>query len=74
VARRTSDGGSIAIYVDGKKDREVSLRSPTGTTQDRLIVWQRRYSSAATRTIEVRVLERPANKRKVQLDAWIVRR
>jgi hypothetical protein len=74
VARRTSDGGSIAIYVNGKKDREVSLRSPTGTTQDRLIVWQRRFDSSATRTVEVRVLERPANKRKVQLDAWIVRR
>lgn len=75
VARRTRDGGRIQVYVDGvKQGPEINLKPLVGSTQDRVIVWQKRYGTAKKRTVEVRTLTRPAGHRKVRLDAWIVER
>jgi len=73
IVRRTTDGGRIAIYVDGKKDRELSLQSVSGT-RDRSIIWQKWFGSAKKHVVEVRTVARPANHRKVLLDAWVIQR
>lgn len=72
VGRFVPDGGRVAVYVDGVLQRRVSLTT-IRTTETR-VVWQRRFSSAKERTIEIRVLKPSAKGGRVILDSWVIER
>lgn len=72
VGRFVPDGGRIAVYVDGVLQRRVPLTT-IRTTETR-VVWQRRFSTAKQRTIEIRVLKPSAKGTRVILDSWVIER
>jgi hypothetical protein len=65
--------GQFAVYADGVSAGVVNLYRPTHGY--RTIVWQRHFTSAASRTIELRVLgtrDTRSSGTSVELDAFLV--
>jgi hypothetical protein len=66
-ARTSSGGGTIQVWVDGKKVATVSLKS--SSTVRRKLVWSKSYSTTKVRKIEIRLVSGRAS-----LDAFMISR
>jgi hypothetical protein len=67
VARTSANGGTIQVWVDGKKAATVSLQS--SSTVRRKLVWSKSYSTSKIRRIEIRLVSGRAD-----LDAFLITR
>jgi hypothetical protein len=63
------DRGVARIYVDGVLLRSIDLGLLEGRA---IIVFRKKWSTAATRTIEVRVMGSPNSRPRVDLDGFVV--
>jgi hypothetical protein len=71
ITTTTSSRGQARFYVDGVLAATVDLRS--SGTQHRVVGWQQRWSSSATRTIKV-VVVGTSGRPRVDLDAFAILR
>ena len=68
IARMGSNRGAVRIYVNGVSTAMVDLGA--GTTAYRRVVWEKTWTTSATRTITVKVLSVPGRTR-ADVDAFV---
>jgi hypothetical protein len=69
IGRRGPTSGRARVYVNGAYLTTIDLYSPT--TQDRMVIFHRYWSTSATRTIRI-VLAGPTSRPRVTIDGFFV--